>query len=184
MYIRKLNITRREKWMSYSVNNHLFETRNKLITEISSLTQSQLNCRPVINMWSIAQVCQHLVLVEQATLKAIAFGLKRIERTQVERKDVQLMLDRTKKFKAPAIVEPAVEPFEMESLIGLLNKSREKLMTVLSKIEDKTILEGKSFKHPALGELPLDQWIEQIYLHEQRHIEQIKEIKLLLKSGQ
>lgn len=32
--------------------------------------------------------------------------------------------------------------------------------------------------HPALGELFLDQWIELIYLHEQRHIEQIKEIKL------
>src|SRR5690606_2035799 len=132
-----------EKWMSYSVNHHLFEPRNKVITETSSLTQSQLNCRPVINMWSIAQVCHHLVLVEQATLKAIALGLKRIERTQVERKDVQRMLDRTKKFKAPAIVEPAVEPFEMESLIGLLNKSREKLMTVLSKIEDKTILRSE-----------------------------------------
>lgn len=33
--------------------------------------------------------------------------------------------------------------------------------------------------HPALGELLLDQWIELIYLHEQRHIEQIKEVKLL-----
>ena len=33
--------------------------------------------------------------------------------------------------------------------------------------------------HPALGELSLDQWIELIYLHEQRHISQIKEIKLL-----
>ncbi|MEC3085289.1 PadR family transcriptional regulator, partial [Bacillus cereus] len=32
---------------------------------------------------------------------------------------------------------------------------------------------------PALGELPLDQWIELIYLHEQRHMLQIKEIKLL-----
>jgi hypothetical protein len=43
-------------------------------------------------------------------------------------------------------------------------------------------LAEKSVTHPALGELPLDQWIEQIYLHEQRHIEQIKEIKLLLDA--
>ncbi|MEC2075593.1 PadR family transcriptional regulator, partial [Metabacillus fastidiosus] len=60
------------------------------------------------------------------------------------------------------------------------NNSRKKLITFLSTIEDKAILEEKSMKHPALGELPLDQWIEQIYLHEQRHIEQIKEIKSLL----
>ena len=28
--------------------------------------------------------------------------------------------------------------------------------------------------HPALGELSLMEWIELIYLHEQRHISQIK----------
>lgn len=57
-----------------------------------------------------------------------------------------------------------------------------KLITFLDTIEDKSILSEKSVKHPALGELPLDQWIEQIYLHEQRHIEQIKEIKGALES--
>lgn len=46
----------------------------------------------------------------------------------------------------------------------------------------KSILAKKSVMHPALGELPLDQWIEQIYLHEQRHIEQINELKLLLEA--
>lgn len=51
-----------------------------------------------------------------------------------------------------------------------------------STIEDKSILAEKSVNHLAFGELPLDQWIEQIYLHEQRHIEQIKEIKLLLDA--
>ena len=91
-------------------------------------------------------------------------------------------MDRTKKFKAPKIVEPDVEPFEVQQIIDLLNDSRKKLMTFLSTIEDKSILAEKSVKHPALGELPLDQWIEQIYLHEQRHIEQIKEIKLLLDA--
>ena len=95
-----------------------------------------------------------------------------------------LLLDRTKKFKAPKIVEPDVEPFEVQQIIDLLNESRKKLMTFLSTIEDKSILAEKSVKHPALGELPLDQWIEQIYLHEQRHIEQINEIKLLLDARQ
>jgi hypothetical protein len=51
-----------------------------------------------------------------------------------------------------------------------------------STIEDKFILAKKSVNYPAFGELPLDYWIEQIYLHEQRHIEQIKEDKLLLDA--
>jgi DinB superfamily len=168
--------------MSNLVNDNLYETRNNLVKEITSLSYTQFNGRLGMNMWSIAQVCHHLVLVEQATIKAIAWGLKKVDNTQTERKNVQLVLDRTKKFKAPEIVEPDVEPFEVQSIIDLLNDSRKKFLTFLSTIEDKSILAEKSFKHPALGELPLDQWIEQIYLHEQRHTEQIKEIKLLLDA--
>jgi hypothetical protein len=168
--------------MSNLVNDNLYETRNNLVKEITSLNYTQFNGRLGMNMWSIAQVCHHLVLVEQATIKAIAWGLKKVDNTQTERKNVQLVLDRTKKFKAPEIVEPDVEPFEVQSIIDLLNDSRKKFLTFLSTIEDKSILAEKSFKHPALGELPLDQWIEQIYLHEQRHTEQIKEIKLLIDA--
>ena len=168
--------------MSNLVNDNLYETRNNLVKEITSLSYTQFNGRLGMNMWSIAQVCHHLVLVEQATIKAIAWGLKKVDNTQTERKNVQLVLDRTKKFKAPEIVEPDVEPFEVQSIIDLLNDSRKKFLTFLSTIEDKSILTERSVKHPAFGELPLDQWIEHIYLHEQRHIEQIKEIKLLLDA--
>lgn len=166
--------------MSNLVNGNLYETRNILVKEITSLSYTQLNDSPGKNKWSIAQVCHHLVLVEQATIKAIAWGLKEVDNTQKERKNVHLILDRVKKIKAPKIVEPDKEPFEVQSIIDLLNDSRKKLLTFLSTIEDKSILMEKSVNHPALGELPLDQWIEQIYLHEQRHIEQIKEIKLFL----
>jgi DinB superfamily len=170
--------------MSNLENDNLHETRINLIKEITSLDYTQFNARIGMNMWSIAQVCHHLVLVEQATIKAIAWGLKKVDTTQTERKNVDLILDRTKKFKAPEIVEPDVEPFEVQSIIELLNDSREKFLAFLSTIEDKSILAEKSFRHPALGELPLDQWIEQVYLHEQRHTEQIKEIKLLLDARQ
>jgi hypothetical protein len=169
--------------MNKLVNDNLYETRNILIKEITSLSDAQFNSKPDMNKWSIAQVCHHLVLVEKASIKAIAWGLKEIDSTQKERKKVHLILmDRTKKLNAPKIVEPDVEPFEAQHIIDLLNDSRKKLLTFLSTIEDTSILAEKSVKHPAFGELPLDQWIEQIYLHEQRHIEQIKEIKLLLDA--
>lgn len=162
------------------VNDHLYKTRNNLVKEITVLSNARFNNRPSTNQWSIAQVCHHLVLVEEASIKAIAWGLKEIDRTQKERKKVQLILDRTKKMKAPKIVEPDVKPFEVQQMIDWLSDSRKKLLTFLSTIEDKSILTEKSVKHPVFGELPLDQWIELIYLHEQRHIEQIKEIKILL----
>ncbi|MFB5281070.1 DinB family protein [Peribacillus sp. Hz7] len=168
--------------MSKSVNDNLYETRNNLVKEITLLSYDHFNMRPGMNKWSIAQVCHHLVLVEKASTKAIAWGLKEIDSTQKERKKIHLILDRTKKIKAPKIVEPDVEPFEVQQIIDLLSDSRKELMTFLSTVEDTSILKGKSVKHPAFGELPLDQWIEMIYLHEQRHIEQIKEIKLILDA--
>ncbi|MED4402258.1 DinB family protein [Metabacillus fastidiosus] len=171
--------------MNKLINDNLYETRKNLVEEIDLLSNAQFNSKPDMNMWSIAQVCHHLVLVEEASIKAIAWGLKENDHTQKERKNVHfILLDRTKKIKAPKIVEPDVKSFEVPQIIDLLNDSRKKLITFLSTIEDKAILKEKSMKHPALGELPLDQWIEQIYLHEQRHIEQIKEIKLLLDVKQ
>ncbi|MFF2753626.1 DinB family protein [Psychrobacillus sp. NPDC058041] len=165
--------------MDKIVTDNLYETRNNLVMELTSLSDAQFNGKPDMNTWSIAQVCHHLVLVEEASIKAIAWGLK--DSTKKEHKPIQIiLLDRTKKFKAPAIVEPNIEPFDVQQIIDLLSDSRKRLITFLDTIEDKSILAEKSMKHPALGELPLDQWIEQIYLHEQRHIEQIKEIKMTI----
>jgi hypothetical protein len=164
--------------MNHAVNDNLIETRNKLVEEISSLTDAQFNSKTDKNSWSIAQVCHHLVLVEQSSIKAIAWGLKEAESASVERKNIEhFILDRTRKIKAPKIVEPGIEPLKVIDILDLLNESRNRLMALIDSIEDKSILMKKSVKHPAIGELPLDQWIEQIYLHEQRHIEQIKELK-------
>ena len=163
------------------IYDKLYNARNNLVKEITLLSDAQFNSKPDLNTWSIAQVCYHLVLVEEASLKAIAWGIRKSDLAQQERKEIPLLLlDRTKKLKAPNIVEPTVKPFEVQQIIGLLNDSRKKLLAFLSTIEDKSILAKKSVQHPALGELPLDQWLEQIYLHEQRHTEQIKEIKLFL----
>ena len=159
--------------------DNLNETRNRLVNEITLLSDVQINSKPESNKWSIAQVCHHLVLVEEASIKAIAWGLKNNDNSQLEPISIELILDRTQKINAPKMVEPIEQSFEIQQIIDLLDDSRKKLITFLSTIEDVSILSEKSVKHPAFGYLPLNQWIELIYLHEQRHIEQIKEIKLL-----
>lgn len=160
----------------------LAEIRKNLLEEITLLGLDEFNRIPVIDMWSIAQVCHHLVLVEEATIKAIAWGLKKESTTEKERKNLVLLLDRSRKYKAPTSVEPSEGPFEVQEIIDLLSESRNKLMTFLTTIEDKSILLEKTVKHPGFGELTLDQWVDQIHFHEQRHIDQIKEIKVLLAT--
>ena len=170
--------------MNQLVYDNLYKTRNDLLKEIILISDAQFNSKSDIEKWSIGQICHHLVLVEEVSIKAITWGLKGIDSCKNERKNINIiLLDRTKRLKAPKIVEPEVVAFGVQQMIGKLNHSRKSLMTFLSTIENKSILAEKSMKHPALGELPLDQWVEQIYLHEQRHLEQIKEIKLLLDAG-
>lgn len=79
--------------MSNLVDDNLYETRNNLVKEITSISYSQFNGRLSMNMWSIGQVCHHLVLVEQTTIKAIAWGLKKVDNTRTERKNVHHILD-------------------------------------------------------------------------------------------
>ncbi|MFJ7730722.1 DinB family protein [Lysinibacillus sp. NPDC097231] len=170
--------------MNQLITDQLSETRNNLVQEIELLNDTQLNARPNANSWSIAQVCLHLILVEESSIKAIAWGLKQEDNKQIERKNVHFIVDRTNKVVAPKIVEPAEDFFTVQQIMELLDDSRKKLTIFLETIEDQSILAEKSVKHPALGDLPLDQWIEQIYLHEQRHIGQIKEIKEILEVEQ
>ncbi|MFJ7979913.1 DinB family protein [Lysinibacillus xylanilyticus] len=167
--------------MNSLINDHLCETRNNLVEEIKLLSDTQFNAKPDTNSWSIAQVCHHLTLTEESFVRVIAWGLKQENSQQTERKNVHLIADRTKKIPAPEIVEPAEDFFTVQQIIELLDDSRKKLTTFLDTIEDPSILAEKSFKHPVFGELPLDQWVEVIYIHEQRHIEQIKEIKTFIK---
>lgn len=173
-------LVRERNIMSKLEDGNLQEIRNALVKEISLLSFEQFNMRSELNMWSIAQVCHHLVLVEKATVKALAWGLKQTESNETERKNIHLILDRTKKRAAPKIVEPNQNSFEIEEMLHLLNNSRKELIGFLNDIEDKYMLIEKSVNHPAFGQLPLDQWVELIPLHEQRHIEQIKEIKQVL----
>ncbi|WP_449539148.1 DinB family protein [Ferdinandcohnia sp. Marseille-Q9671] len=164
--------------MSYVINDSLFETRNELIQEIESLDNAQFNERPGEDKWSIAKVCHHLVLVELVTAKVIDLGLNETENSNRKRKDISLILDRTRKMKAPQIVEPSSERFEVQQIIKMLDHSRKKLLETIIEINDPTILKKKSMEHPAFGIIPLDQWIDLVYLHEQRHIMQIREMKL------
>lgn len=163
--------------MSKFEDNNLLITRNNLLNEINLLSYEEFNYIPEVNSWSIAQVCHHLVLTEETFTKAIAYGLKK-PNVRSEPKKIGFIIDRSNKLEAPEIVKPQLGSSETHQIIEQLIHSRNLLTSVLNTVEDTSMLADKSVKHPFFGELPLNQWIELLYLHEQRHIEQIKEIKL------
>jgi hypothetical protein len=161
--------------MESIITDRFQETREEIYKLIGGLSDKELNATPSEERWSIGQICHHLTLVELATIKAVKWGLKEDKDTKTDPKDMSYMLNRSKKFSAPKVVVPGGGPFEVQEIKEMLSNSRKKLIETISSIEDTSLLEEKSVMHPAFGLLPLSQWIEAVPLHEQRHIEQIKE---------
>lgn len=157
----------------------LLATRERLLNEISSLTDDEFNRTMDSNKWSIAQICHHLMKTETLFSKAILFGVNQRILSKTERKPIQIVSDMSIKYQAPKVSEPGSGPFQVAEIIQLLSDSRNKLIDVLDKIDDPSILKELAVNNPRFGDLPLDQWIELLYLHEQRHIEQIKDLKTL-----
>lgn len=170
-------VVREKRNLSDIESEKLKKTRETLIHEISSLTEEELNWKPSSNQWSIGQVCEHLQLVEDATTKAIFWGLRMNNNVTNRRANIQAALDRTKKIDAPQIVQPSDHQFfVLQHLQFALKESRRRLLKRIYGVE-KELLMNRFMRHPVFGDLPLDQWIDLVYLHEQRHIEQIREIK-------
>ncbi|MGM0877807.1 MAG: DinB family protein [Bacillota bacterium] len=155
----------------------LLESSKQLISEVKILNFEELNKKSTPDKWSIAQICHHLYLTESLFTKAIVNGLNDKDYENVVAKPIHLVSDRTQKFESPEIAKPSEEPFEVEFIINFLTESRVEFLNILQTIEDKSVLSKKAENHPAFGELSLVQWIELLYLHEQRHIEQIKDLK-------
>ncbi|MCK1991923.1 DinB family protein [Peribacillus muralis] len=158
----------------------LFESRNQLIGEISELDDKTLDHRPAPDVWSIAQICHHLYLTEQVFTDVIAHGIRERDYTNIIQKNIYLVSDRTKKFASPDSLSPSSSPFPLSNIMDLLAESRDRLFQVLYEMDADTRLDKKKAKHPLFGDLSLDQWIELLSLHEQRHIKQIQEIKSAL----
>ncbi|GAA3404287.1 DinB family protein [Paenibacillus hodogayensis] len=159
------------------INQKLKETRDELLEILNGLSADQLNKRKDAYSWSIGQVCQHLVKTEELYAAAIRRGLRSKEDSFLERKPLDFLLDRSNKLEAPDIAKPTDEIFEYKDIIDKLNLSREKLNELLNTVEDPSVLSRRYFTHPVFKEMLLIEWVRSLYLHEQRHMEQIIEIR-------
>ncbi|WP_152393280.1 DinB family protein [Paenibacillus guangzhouensis] len=159
------------------INQKLIDTRDELLGILNGLSGDQLNRRKDSTSWSIGQVCQHLSKTEELYVYAIKKGLKSNEDSIIDKKPLEFLLDRSKKLEAPDIAKPMDEMFEHQEIINKLKNSREKLFELLNTLDDPSLLSRRHFVHPVFKEMLLIEWVKSLYMHEQRHIEQIIEIK-------
>ncbi len=153
--------------------------REQIWKSISELTDVQLNEVVEEGKWTIAQVLEHLYLIEKLAVEGIQRTLKTDEKNPVKLRRIHLAADRSYKVQAPERLVPTDEFQTFEQIKNKLDSSREGLVQSIEGVSEE-ILNVKSMPHPAYGALSLNQWVSFIGYHEQRHLEQIEEIKGLL----
>ncbi len=142
---------------------------------IAPLKDAQWSWKPDAATWSIAEVAEHLVLVERGILSRLRSApADGFEKTEGKEQLLGKLTQRAVKFPAPARLVPigkyeAPADFEMEM-------STARTATLTWAQDADTQLQKHVMPHPAFGELHGLQWLVMMAQHTLRHIAQIREV--------
>ncbi len=127
------------------IRDQLDNTRSRLLDTISNLTEAELNWKPAEDAWSVAQVVEHVMLVEAGAAKAVRLGLKQ-ERTFVPRALPleKILPGRSRKVTAPEMTRPSDQPKTMAELTERLTSTRAKLLDMLAAVDNPDDLDTTS----------------------------------------
>jgi uncharacterized damage-inducible protein DinB len=154
----------------------LKQIRQNLWDTISDVTDETINQTLESDQWNIAQVLEHLYLVERAIASQLVHGIHEESEHPLEEKNIDIVLDRSMKISVSnPMFEPTSEFQTLASLKTKSDKSRQQFTEAMQSLDSEQ-LEFKGMPMPYFGLLSLKQWIQFASLHEQRHIEQIREL--------
>lgn len=162
--------------------------KQRLIDDASTLTPEQYFRSPAPGKWSVAQIMTHLMVVEQLSLhymKKKSLGINEVKDSGVieeARFRIYSMLFRLPlKLKAPkTILDHTPEALSLSDLDTNWKRSRNKLNTFLSAIDDKHI-RRMIYKHAFAGRLDVLQALRFFKEHIDHHRPQIDKIIRLSK---
>ncbi|UOE95346.1 DinB family protein [Alkalihalobacillus sp. LMS39] len=152
------------------------EVRQALFQSVSRLSDEEINKVVEGGKWTIAQVLEHLYLMETVVTKTIVAELENEQSQPASTKPIHRVPDRSFKVEAPSYVVPSDRFIGLQESLEKLKRSREALENIVGDVEE-VVLEQKSYRHPVLGPLNIKQWVSFVGLHEKRHLYQIEEIK-------
>ena len=163
--------------------NRLDSVHQKLSTTVAAIDSNLFPKRPSENEWSVAEVIQHLLLVETRLLTGLELALHAPPaRVSPLKKLIPLRIVSVRLFrvKAPKAVEP-LKSLPKEESLSSYNDVRARLKQFCIEYGRRQ-LNQTSIRHPFFGNINGVTAVSMIAFHEQRHYRQIREI--LKKLGQ
>ena len=158
------------------------EKRRELLESFEGVPAHRLGRRANPDGWSVAEILEHLRMVESGVARVIAKRVNQAKEAGLgEEKSTTPVVPSFDKYraelegrtmKAPAMVQPRLDIDFNEALDGL-GTSRENLRAAAASANGLALGEIKH-THPVLGEIDLYQWLIFVGQHEGRHKKQIE----------
>jgi uncharacterized damage-inducible protein DinB len=164
--------------------SELHATRKRFLDSIAGLSQAQWNFKPAPEVWSIAQIADHVVVSEGALFDLIqktilASPAKRDAKKVTDEQVLKVMPDRSQKRTAPDFLAPAGKWATQSAAVGEFKRLRDAHIAYVDQTQDD--LRAHFGEHRAVGELDAYQWLLVIAAHTERHVLQIEEVKAAAK---
>ena len=160
------------------------ELHARLRSEVEGLSPAQQVFRSDPDRWTIAEIVEHLSIVQEGMGKVTSKLLGEAEAAgayskpdhQIAPFSADFVPTRAdQRFTAPERVRPRGTASIADSLIKM-EQDYARLQSLGPRVE-AVDLAPFTFPHPAFGDLTGYQWLALLGSHEQRHLEQIAEIK-------
>lgn len=168
------------------VLDRMDRVHEKLMAAVSPLDERVFAQPPAAGSWSVAQIIQHLALVEDRVIKDLGKEVARPPRkvSFVKRLvPTSIVSLRLVRVKAPQAVNPETNaaPAKVAALANY-NRARNDLKSLCA-THGNARFRQIVFKHPFLGEIDGVATVSFVSYHEQRHYKQIREVLKQLKTA-
>ncbi|WP_134089912.1 DinB family protein [Olivibacter sp. XZL3] len=159
------------------------QTEARLLSDVTGLSDQQLNFKTDTSSWSIGQCVEHIVKTESMLLGTAQDLMKQPanpeKRGALKGKDsdvIVMIQDRTHKFKAPAPLQPDEKSYHLSEVVNDFKKQRAGTLDFIrnTPMED---LRSHLTVTPAKEYADAYRMLLYIVGHCLRHTEQIEEVK-------
>ncbi|OFW10714.1 MAG: hypothetical protein A3H96_22465 [Acidobacteria bacterium RIFCSPLOWO2_02_FULL_67_36] len=171
---------------------HLDSSHRGLLQAIEDVPAAGRERRPGPDRWSVAEILQHLALIEGGlarilgealeSARAAGLGPERDTSPVIDPEEMRMLLDRTRRFPAPGPAHPKPGVTAAEALAAFESSHRRLRAVLLS--GDGLALGEVVHVHPAFGPLTFYKWFAFTGGHETRHTAQMREVARVLKGAE
>ena len=160
---------------------YLKETRDYFTDHIKGLSEAQLDFEASPEKWSVRQCMEHIALSEsflptivENSVKQPANPDKKSEIKFTEDMLKTMVLDRSKKGKAPEPIQPKGQFKSKDEVVNAFLTARNKNIDYIETTKDD--LRNHITPHPFFGMLDGYEWLILMAAHTKRHTLQIEEV--------